>query len=428
MALSASLRQLRTLRAARPARLARAFGAGTGDDFVWDSEVHWKDPLSLDTLLTEEEQMIRDTAQKFADEHLRPRVRDAFRNETFDRKIFNEFGAAGLLGSTIEGYGCAGASSVSYGLAAREVEKVDSGYRSMLSVQSSLVMHPINLFGSEEQKERFLPRLATGELVGCFGLTEPSAGSDPVGMQTFAKKDGDDFILNGSKTWITNSPFADIAVVWAKCDEDGGKVRGFIVERGMKGFTTPTIDGKFSLRTSPTGSLYFDDVRVPRANMLPGVIGMKGPFACLNSARLGIAWGALGAAEECMSLTRQYTLDRKMFDRPLAANQLIQFKLANALTEITLGLHSTLRVTRMKDAGELHSNLISMMKRNSCVKALAIARDCRDMLGGNGIIDEYDIIRHMMNLETVNTYEGTQDIHALVLGRAVTGIPAFRAA
>jgi glutaryl-CoA dehydrogenase len=406
---------------------ARRFAAAGSEAFTWDAEVHWKDPLQLEQQLTEDEQMLRQAAETFADDYLRPRVQDAFRNENFDRNIYREYGQAGLLGSSIQGFGCAGVSQVAYGLIAREVEKVDSGYRSMLSVQSSLVMHPINLFGSDEQKERWLPQLATGEKVGCFGLTEPNAGSDPAGMVTNAKPDGGDYVLNGSKTWITSSPLADVAVVWAKSHEHGGKVRGFLVERGMPGFTTPTIDGKFSLRTSPTGMIVLEDVRIPKSNMLPLAEGMKGPFACLNSARLGIAWGALGAAEDCLEKTRQYVLDRKMFQVPLAANQLIQRKLADAMVEIALGLQAVLRVTRLKEEDQLHSNLVSMVKRNSCVKALHIARECRDMLGGNGIVDEYDVIRHMLNLETVNTYEGTADIHALVLGKAVTGIPAFRA-
>jgi glutaryl-CoA dehydrogenase len=395
--------------------------------FAWDHDIHWKDPLRFEDQLTEDERMLRETAEKFSDAYLRPRVQDAFRNETFDRQLFREFGAAGLLGSTIDGYGCAGVSQTAYGLIAREVEKVDSGYRSMLSVQSSLVMYPLSIFGSIEQRERFLPGLATGELVGCFGLTEPNAGSDPAGMVTNAKLDGDEYVLNGSKTWISNSPFADIAVVWAKSHADDGKVRGFIVERGMPGFTTPEIDGKFSLRVSPTGMIVLEDVRVPKANVLPGVVGMKGPFACLNSARLGIAWGALGAAEDCLVRTQQYVMDRNMFGVPLAANQLIQKKLADAMVEIAIGLQAVHRVTRLKEEGQLHSNLVSMVKRNSCVKALNIARECRDMLGGNGIVDEYHVVRHMMNLETVNTYEGTADIHALVLGKAITGIPAFRA-
>jgi len=412
----------------RPAAAAAAPVASTAkpgaDPFEWDANVHWKDMLLVEDRLTEEERMISDTARQFADAELRPILHEGFRNETFDKGLFKEMGRAGLLGSFIEGYGCAGASYTAYGLIAREVERVDSAYRSTLSVQSSLVMHPINLFGTQEQKERFLPRLATGELIGCFGLTEPDHGSDPSGMVTKAIDKGDHYSLSGAKNWITNSPIADLAVVWAKTDTDD-KVRGFLVERGMKGFETPKIDGKFSLRASPTGMISLDEVKIPKDNVLT-VTGMRGPFACLNSARLGIAWGAWGAAESCLDMARQYTMDRRQFQKPLAANQLIQIKMANALTEITLGLNAVLQATRMKEEGKLHSNLISMMKRNSCTKALAIARECRDMLGGNGIVDEYGVIRHVMNLEAVNTYEGTQDIHALVLGRAVTDLPAFR--
>lgn len=395
-----------------------------GDPFEWDSDSHWRDFLLLDEQLTEEEVLIKDETRKFCDQVLMPIVGDNFRTESFDKGLFKEFGKAGLLGSFIEGYGCAGASYTAYGLIAREIERVDSAYRSTLSVQSSLVMHPINMFGSVEQKERWLPQLATGEIVGCFGLTEPDAGSDPSGMSTKAIDKGDHYELSGAKNWITNSPIADICIVWAKTE--AGKVRGFIVERGFAGLSTPKIEGKFSLRASPTGMIHLDGVKVPKENMLPGVEGMRGPFACLNSARLGIAWGTWGAAEFCVDAARQYTMDRHQFKRPLAANQLIQHKMANHVTEITLGLNAVLRATRLKEQGKLHSNLISMMKRNSTVKALAIARECRDMLGGNGIVDEYQIIRHVCNLEAVVTYEGTQDIHALVLGRAVTGIPAFR--
>jgi glutaryl-CoA dehydrogenase len=380
--------------------------------------------LMMEDQLTEEEVLIKATARQFADEVLMPQVSDNFRNETFDKGIFKEMGSAGLLGAHIDGYGCAGASPTAYGLIAREVERVDSAYRSTMSVQSSLVMHPINLFGSDEQKERFLPRLATGELIGCFGLTEPDHGSDPSGMVTRAVDKGDHYLLSGAKNWITNSPIADIALVWAKTDTDG-KVRGFLVERGMDGFETPKIDGKFSLRASPTGMIHLEEVKIPKANVLPNALGMTGPFACLNSARMGIAWGAWGAAEFCMDYARQYTMDRKQFKRPLAANQLLQFKMANQLTEINIGLQACLRATRLKEENKLHSNVVSMLKRNSCRKALDIARECRDMLGGNGIVDEYQVIRHVVNLEAVNTYEGTQDIHALILGRAVTGIPAF---
>lgn len=395
------------------------------DPFTWDSDSHWRDMLMLEETLAEEEILIRDTARHFSEEVLMPIVGKGFREETFNKDLFKEFGKAGLLGSFIEGYGCAGASPTAYGLIAREVERVDSAYRSTLSVQSSLVMHPINTFGSEEQKERFLPRLATGELVGCFGLTEPDVGSDPSGMVTKAVDKGDHYVLTGAKNWITNSPIADLCLVWAKTNTDG-KVRGFLVERGMQGLSTPKIDGKFSLRASPTGMIMLDDVKIPKENVLPKVTGMRGPFACLNSARLGIAWGAWGAAEFCLDAARTYTMDRKQFGRPLAANQLIQMKMANALSEITIGLTAVARATRMKEQGKLHSNVISMMKRNSCTKALIIARECRDMLGGNGIVDDYQIIRHVLNLEAVNTYEGTADIHALVLGRSLTGIPAFK--
>merc|ERR550532_851954 len=395
------------------------------DPFTWDHETHWRDMLMLEGQLSEEEILIKDVTRQFCDDVLMPIVHKGFREEYFDKGLFREMGAAGLLGTFIQGYGCAGASPTAYGLVAREVERVDSAYRSTLSVQTSLVMHPINTFGSEEQKERFLPRLATGEIVGCFGLTEPDHGSDPSGMVTRAVDKGDHYLLSGAKNWITNSPIADVCLVWAKTDTDG-KVRGFLVERGMPGLSTPKIEGKFSLRASPTGMIHLDEVKVPKENVLPGVSGMRGPFACLNSARLGIAWGAWGAAEFCLETARGYTMDRKQFARPLAANQLIQMKMANALTEITIGLTAVLQATRMKEQGKLHSNLISMMKRNSCTKALAIARECRDMLGGNGIVDEYHIIRHVCNLEAVNTYEGTADIHALVLGRAITGLPAFK--
>merc|ERR1712232_1438151 len=351
-------------------------------------------------------------------------VEHGFRHETFNKDLFKQMGQAGLLGSHIEGYGCAGASATAYGLIAREVERVDSAYSSTLSVQTSLVMHPINLFGSQEQKDRFLPKLATGDLIGCFGLTEPDHGSDPSGMITRAVDKGDHYLLSGAKNWITNSPIADICIVWAKTDTDG-KVRGFLVERGMAGFETPKTEGKFSLRASPTGMMSFDEVKIAKENVL-NVEGMRGPFACLNSARMGIAWGAWGAAESCLETARTYTMDRKQFKRPLAANQLIQMKMANAQTEITLGLNAVLQATRMKEENKLHSNVISMMKRNSCTKALEIARHCRDMLGGNGIVDEYNIIRHVCNLEAVNTYEGTADIHALILGRAMTDMPSFR--
>lgn len=385
---------------------------------------HHEDPLLLDAQLSAEERMVRDTARAYAQEQLLPRVQDAFRNEKTDRAIFNEMGALGLLGATIpEEYGGVGLSYVAYGLIAREIERADSGYRSMMSVQSSLVMVPINEFGSEEQKRKYLPKLASGEWVGCFGLTEPNHGSDPGSMLTRAREADGGFLLSGSKTWITNSPIADIFVVWAKTEDD--VIRGFILEKGWKGLTTPAIHGKVGLRVSITGEIIMDQVFVPKENMLPGVSGLKGPFTCLNSARFGIAWGALGAAESCYETARQYVLDRQQFGRPLAANQLIQKKLADMVTEISLGLQGCLRLGRMKDDGTAAVDLTSLMKRNSCGKALEIARVARDMLGGNGISDEFPVIRHMVNLEVVNTYEGTHDIHALILGRAITGIAAF---
>ncbi|KAI8067004.1 glutaryl-CoA dehydrogenase [Gilbertella persicaria] len=386
---------------------------------------NWEDPLHLDRLLTEDEIFVRDAAKSYCQERLLPRVVNAYRNESFDREIMSEMGELGFLGSTIEGYGCAGVSSVAYGLTAREVESVDSGYRSAMSVQSSLVMHPINAYGTEEQKEKYLPALAKGEKVGCFGLTEPNHGSDPSSMETTAKKVNGHYVLNGSKTWITNSPIADVFVVWAKNLDEGGTIRGFVLEKGMAGLEAPAIKGKFSLRASITGMIMMDNVEVPVENMLPKAKGLGGPFGCLNNARYGIAWGALGAAEACLSQARAYTLDRKQFGRPLAANQLIQKKLADANTEIAIGLQACVQVGRLKDSGELAPEMISMIKRNSCGKALAIARECRDMLGGNGISDEYHVIRHAANLEAVNTYEGTHDIHALILGKAITGIPAF---
>jgi glutaryl-CoA dehydrogenase len=387
------------------------------------AKFRWEDPLLLEQQLTEEERMVRDSARDYCQGKLMPRIIEANRHEVFHREILNEMGALGLLGPTIQGYGCAGVNHVCYGLIAREVERVDSGYRSVMSVQSSLVMFPINAYGSEEQKQRFLPRLATGELVGCFGLTEPNHGSDPGGMASRAKKVPGGFSLKGSKTWITNSPIADVFIVWAK--DDAGEVRGFILERGMPGLTAPKIEGKFSLRASPTGMIMMDDVFVPAANLLPNVSGLKGPLGCLTKARYGIAWGALGAAEFCWHAARQYTLDRVQFGRPLAANQLIQLKLANMQTEITLGLHAVLRLAHLMDAGAAAPEMVSMLKRNSCGKSLDIARVARDMHGGNGIVDEYHVIRHVMNLESVNTYEGTHDIHALILGRAQTGIQAF---
>jgi glutaryl-CoA dehydrogenase len=387
------------------------------------AEFNWEDPLLLEDQLTEEERMVRDTARDYAQDKLMPRVLEANRHEKFHREIMNELGALGLLGSTIDGYGCAGTNYVSYGLIAREVERVDSGYRSAMSVQSSLVMHPIHAYGTEEQRQKYLPRLATGEIVGCFGLTEPDHGSDPGGMKTRAKKASGGYVLKGAKMWITNSPIADIAVVWAKTEDDA--IRGFVLERGMKGFSTPKIEGKFSLRASITGEIVMEDVFVPEENLLPNVQGLKGPFGCLNNARYGISWGALGAAEFCWHAARQYTMDRKQFGRPLAANQLIQKKLADMQTEITLGLHACLRLGRLKDEGRAPPEAISMLKRNSCGKSLDIARTARDMHGGNGVSDEFHVIRHVMNLEAVNTYEGTHDIHALILGRAQTGIQAF---
>ena len=384
---------------------------------------NWQDPLLLEQALTEEERLIRDSAKAYAAKKLMPGVLEANRHETFDLAIMRDMGAQGLLGSTIEGYGCAGVSSVAYGLIAREIERVDSGYRSVMSVQSSLVMHPIYAYGSDAQKEKYLPKLATGELIGCFGLTEPDAGSDPGAMKTRARTKDNGFVLTGSKTWITNSPIADIFIVWAK--DDDGKIRGFILEAGMKGLSAPKIEGKFSLRTSVTGEIVMDEVEVPGENLLPGVSGLKGPFGCLNNARFGIAWGALGAAEFCWHAARQYTLDRKQFGRPLAATQLVQKKLADMQTEITLGLTACLQAGRLKDQGKLAPAAISLLKRNSCGKALEIARVARDMHGANGIVDEFHVIRHMMNLETVNTYEGTHDIHALILGREQTGIAAF---
>ena len=385
---------------------------------------NWADPLLLDEQLTEEERLVRDSTRAYCEEKLFPRVKDANRNEIFHREIMNEMGAQGMLGVTLpEKYGCAGLSYVSYGLAAREVERIDSGYRSAMSVQSSLVMHPIYAYGTEAQREKYLPKLATGEWVGCFGLTEPDHGSDPGSMVTRAKSVDGGYLLNGAKMWITNAPIADLAVVWAKTDD--GTIRGFVVERGFKGFETPKIDGKFSLRASITGEISLQDVFVPEENLLPNVRGLAGPFGCLNRARYGIAWGAMGAAEFCWHAARQYTLDRKQFGRPLAANQLVQKKLADMQTEITLGLQGCLQLGRMFDEGKAAPAAISLMKRNNCGKALDIARVARDMHGGNGVSDEYHVIRHVMNLEAVNTYEGTHDVHALILGREQTGIQAF---
>jgi glutaryl-CoA dehydrogenase len=387
----------------------------------------WQDPFFLDSQLEEDERQIRDAARAYCQDKLMPRVIEANRHEKFHREIMNEMGALGLLGSTLpEKYGCAGTSYVIYGLVAREVESVDSGYRSAMSVQSSLVMHPIYAYGSEEQRQKYLPKLASGEWVGCFGLTEPDHGSDPGGMKTRATKVAGGFKLNGSKMWITNSPIADVAVVWAKNDD--GAIRGFILERGMKGFETPKIEGKFSLRASTTGAIMLSDVFVPEENLLPNVAGLGGPFGCLNNARYGIAWGAMGAAEFCWQRARDYTVERKQFGRPLAANQLIQKKLADMQTEIALGLQACLRVGRLKDEGKAQPEMISLIKRNNCGKALDIARMARDMHGGNGVSDEYHVIRHVMNLEAVNTYEGTHDVHALILGRAITGMQAFTGA
>jgi len=383
----------------------------------------WEDPLLLEDQLTEDERMVRDSARAYAQDKLMSRVLEANRHEHFHREIMTEMGELGLLGPTIDGYGCAGVGYVSYGLIAREVERVDSGYRSAMSVQSSLVMHPIHAYGTEEQRQKYLPKLSTGEWIGCFGLTEPDAGSDPNSMKTRARKTDGGYLLSGSKQWITNSPIADVFVVWAK--DDAGEIRGFVLEKGMKGLSAPKIEGKFSLRASITGGIAMDDVFVAEENLLPNVKGLKGPFGCLNNARYGISWGAMGAAEFCWHQARQYTLDRKMFGRPLAATQLIQKKLADMQTEITLGLQGALRLGRLKDEGRAAPEAISLMKRNNCGKALDIARTARDMLGGNGISDEYHVIRHVMNLEAVNTYEGTHDIHALILGRAQTGLQAF---
>ncbi len=402
--------------------MAKANASGTASASL--AAFDWLDPFHLAEQLDDEERMIQQAAHDYCQARLLPRVRDAFRHETFDRAIMTELGELGFLGSTIpEEYGGAGASYVAYGLVAREVERVDSGYRSAMSVQSSLVMHPIYAYGDETQRRKYLPKLATGEWVGCFGLTEPDFGSDPGGMATRARKVDGGFVLTGAKMWITNSPIADVFVVWGKNDE--GEIRGFILEKGMKGLSAPAIEGKFSLRASITGEIVMDGVFVPEANLLPNVKGLKGPFGCLNRARYGIAWGALGAAEFCWHAARNYTLERKQFGRPLAANQLIQKKLADMQTEIALGLQAALRVGRLMDEGRAAPEMISLIKRNSCGKALDIARTARDMHGGNGISDEYHVIRHVLNLEAVNTYEGTHDIHALILGRAQTGLQAF---
>ena len=384
---------------------------------------NYKDPFLLETQLTEDEKSIRDLAFNFSKDNLLPNVVSSFRNEKFDKNIMKQMGSVGLLGPTINGYGCAGVNYVSYGLIMREIERVDSGYRSCASVQSSLVMYPIYKFGSQEQKDKYLPKLAKGELIGCFGLTEPDHGSDPSGMKTRARFDGDNYILNGSKNWITNSPIADIFIVWAK--DEHNIIRGFILEKGMTGLSAPKIEGKFSLRASNTGMIFMDNVMVPKENMIPNVKGLKGPFSCLNNARYGISWGVLGAAEDCYLRAREYTLDRKQFNKPLAANQIVQLKLTEMLSEITLGIQASLRIGRLLDENILIPENISIIKRNNCLKSLNISRNARDMLGGNGISDEYHIIRHMLNLEAVNTYEGTQDIHGLIIGRGITDLSSF---
>lgn len=393
-----------------------------GNPTHW-AKFNWEDPFLLEQQLTEEQRMVRDTARQYAQDKLAPRIREAYRNESTDPAIFREMGELGLLGPTIEGYGCADVGYVAYGLIAREIERVDSGYRSMMSVQSSLAMYPIYAYGSEQQKQKYLPKMASGEWIGCFGLTEPDHGSDPAGMVTRARKVEGGYSMSGAKMWISNSPIADVFVVWAKTDDD--QIRGFVLEKGWKGLSAPKIEGKLSLRASITGEVVMDEVFVPEENLLPNVQGLKGPFGCLNNARLGIAWGALGAAEACWHAAREYTMDRKQFGKPLAANQLIQLKLANMQTDISLALQGCLRASQLKDEDNLAPELISLLKRNSCGKALEIARIARDMHGGNGISDEYPVMRHMVNLETVNTYEGTHDIHALILGRAQTQLQAF---
>ena len=405
--------------------MAQAEGAASTAVEATDlAPFQWEDPLLLDEQLSEDERMVRDAAHDYCQEKLMPRILLANREERFDREIMTEMGALGFLGATLpEDYGCAGVNYVCYGLVAREVERVDSSYRSALSVQSSLVMYPIHAYGTEAQRRKYLPKLATGEMIGCFGLTEPDSGSDPGSMRATAKKVEGGYLLKGGKTWISNAPIAEVMVIWAKTED--GAIRGFLLERGMKGLSTPPIEGKFSLRASTTGEVVMDDVLVPDENLLPGVSGLKGPFGCLNRARYGIAWGALGAAEFCWHAARQYTLDRKQFGRPLAATQLVQKKLADMQTEITIGLQTCLRLGRLMDEGKAAPEAISLAKRNSAGKALDIARTARDMHGANGVSDEYHVIRHMMNLESVNTYEGTHDIHALILGRAQTGIQAF---
>jgi len=407
----------------RPSQLATISYRSIATQPAKFAKFDWTDPLNLESLLTDEEKAVRDSAKQYCQAKLQTRVLEANRKEVFDKAIMKEMGEMGLLGATISGYDCPGVSSVAYGLIAREVERVDSGYRSAMSVQSSLVMYPIYAYGTEQQRQKYLPSLAKGEKIGAFGLTEPNHGSDPAGMETRAKKVGGKYILNGSKTWISNAPIADVFVVWAKTEDN--TIRGFILERGMKGLETPYLHGKFSLRASATGMIMMEDVEVPAENLLPNVKGLKGPFGCLNNARYGIAWGSMGAAEFCVAQARDYLLNRKQFGVPLASFQLIQKKLADSVTDIGLGLHAALQVGRLKDTNKVAPEMISLIKRNNCGKALAIARECRDMLGGNGISDEYHIIRHVMNLESVNTYEGTHDIHALILGRAITGIPAF---
>ena len=393
-----------------------------GNNKSWQRLI-WEDPFLLEQQLSDEQRMVRDSARQYAQERLQPKVRDAFQNETSDPSIFREMGEMGLLGLTIQGYGCAGMDYISYGLVAREVERVDSGYRSMMSVQSSLVMYPIYAFGNEAQREKYLPKLATGEFIGCFGLTEPDHGSDPGGMVTRARSVDGGYMMNGAKMWISNSPFADVFVVWAKTDD--GEIRGFILEKGMPGLSAPKIEGKLSLRASTTGQIVMEDVFVAEEQLLPNVKGLKGPFSCLNNARYGIAWGSLGAAEACWHAARTYTMERKQFNRPLAATQLIQLKLADMQTDISLALQGCFRAGQLMDENNIAPELISLIKRNSCGKSLEIARKARDMLGGNGISDEYPVMRHMVNLETVNTYEGTHDIHGLILGRGQTGLAAF---
>ncbi|MBT5105440.1 MAG: acyl-CoA dehydrogenase [Porticoccaceae bacterium] len=393
-----------------------------GNNNSWQRLI-WEDPFLLEQQLSDEQRMVRDSTRQYAQERLQPKVRDAFQNETSDPGIFREMGEMGLLGLTIEGYGCAGMDYISYGLVAREVERVDSGYRSMMSVQSSLVMYPIYAFGNEAQREKYLPKLAAGEFIGCFGLTEPDHGSDPGGMVTRARSVDGGYMMNGAKMWISNSPFADVFVVWAKTDD--GEIRGFILEKGMPGLSAPKIEGKLSLRASTTGQIVMEDVFVAEEQLLPNVKGLKGPFSCLNNARYGIAWGSLGAAEACWHAARTYTMERKQFNRPLAATQLIQLKLADMQTDISLALQGCFRAGQLMNENNIAPELISLIKRNSCGKSLEIARKARDMLGGNGISDEYPVMRHMMNLETVNTYEGTHDIHGLILGRGQTGIAAF---